>query len=126
MNKTLIALATATLAVLATPATAATGSLPTAGHGITTSIAVQAPAQASVESAELRGKRRGTFRSSRHRSFKHRRHFRGSRFRHHDRRFKAKHFHHRHHDRFVHDRHFNHRNLKAKRIKSKKLKRFKH
>lgn len=101
MKTTLIALATATFAVLATPAAAATVAAPVADTNVVA-------AEVSAQTAELRGKRRSAIRHKRYGKIRHRGHLRSSRF-HHDRRLKAKSKHHfKHHDRFVHDPKFKH------------------
>lgn len=94
MNKTLIALASAAFAALATPAAAAELPVPRSAPSASANASPVVSNGTAVESVELR--RRGrSFRKGRvgrigrvgH--FKHRRHFRGSRF-HHQRRLHAK------------------------------------
>lgn len=129
MKKTLIALASATLAIMASPAAAAELSAP---NPATQSIVAQnigQPASAAetlAETAELRG-RRGSFRRGRIGGFRNRGHFRGSRF--HNRGFKGKrNLHFKHHDAFVHDSRFKHRRVIRNRTFKKgfKGKRFGH
>ncbi|MEM9500404.1 MAG: hypothetical protein AAF941_01030 [Pseudomonadota bacterium] len=126
MKKTLIALATATFAVIATPAVAATVTGPTTNQSVTNSIVIANPAQMSVQTSELRGKRRGAIRHRGVAKFKHKG-FRSGRFNGHSRGFKVKKKVHLKHNRhFLNDGKFHHRNVKGKYLKQKHIKRYKY